>query len=98
MGSSNIANQNLKKQVLTQHFILSRMRLFPASERKIMVCSMRKKTYFGVGSSNIAIQNLKNEVLTQNFILSRMVLFSGSESQYKISKQMIFRFVAKYKK
>ena len=32
VGSSNIANQKLKKQVLTQNFILNRMPLFSASE------------------------------------------------------------------
>ena len=32
VGNSNIANQKLKKQVLTQNFIRSRMPLFSASE------------------------------------------------------------------
>ena len=41
MGSSNIANQKLKKQVLTQNFILSRMPLFSASESQYNCISKR---------------------------------------------------------
>ena len=67
MGSSNIANRNLKKRVLTQNFILSRMRLLPASEshyniskRKIIVYSIskRKITVYCTGQQILRIFSL----------------------------------------
>ena len=55
VGSSNIAIQNLKNEVLTQNFILSRMALFPASEsqyniskRKIVVYNIIEKEDYSI--------------------------------------------------
>ena len=57
MGSSNIANQNLKNQVLTQNLILSRMRLFSASESQYNI-SKRKIIVYNISKRKIIVYNI----------------------------------------
>ena len=62
MGRSNIANQNLKNQVLTQNLILSRMRLFSASESQDNKSKRKIILVYNISKRKIIVYNIsKNQ-------------------------------------